>query len=167
MKMKPTITVADNGNLQIHIPMLIRRMRGRKTVIAPQALDGEITGAQEPVRSAILQALARAFSWADILESGQIKSISELARTPRRRWLVCGPHPQADDPGPRHRRSPDQRRGTQRALAGQTDPDLPGGLGRAAPSVRLCHRLTTGPETSSESRPSALAFLFWVAGNRS
>ena len=39
MKMKPTITVADNGNLQIHIPMLIRRMRGRKTVIAPQALD--------------------------------------------------------------------------------------------------------------------------------
>ena len=30
MKMKPTITVADNGNLQIHIPMLIRRMRGRK-----------------------------------------------------------------------------------------------------------------------------------------
>ncbi len=49
MKMKPTITVADNGNLQIHIPMLIRRMRGRKTVIAPQALDGEIPGAQEPV----------------------------------------------------------------------------------------------------------------------
>src|SRR5690625_99166 len=81
MKMKPTITVADNGNLQIHIPMLIRRMRGRKTVIAPQALDGEITGAQEPVQSAILQALARGFSWADILESGQIKSISELART--------------------------------------------------------------------------------------
>jgi len=53
MKIKPTITVADNGNLQIHIPMLIRRMRGRKTVIAPHALDGEITGAQEPVQSAI------------------------------------------------------------------------------------------------------------------
>ena len=69
MKMKPTITVADNGNLQIHIPMLIRRMRGRKTVIAPQALDGEITGAQEPVQSAILQALGRAFSWADIVEA--------------------------------------------------------------------------------------------------
>ena len=79
MKMKPTITVADNGNLQIHIPML--KDGGRKTVIAPQALDGEITGAQEPVQSAVLQALGRAFSWADILESGQIKSISELART--------------------------------------------------------------------------------------
>ena len=45
MKMKPTITVADNGNLQIHIPMMIRRMRGRKTVIAPQALDRDVPGA--------------------------------------------------------------------------------------------------------------------------
>lgn len=78
--MKPTITVADNGNLPILIPVLIRHMRGRKTFIAPQALDGEITGAQEPVQSAVLQALGRAFSWTGILESGQIKSISELGR---------------------------------------------------------------------------------------
>ena len=167
MKMKPTITVADNGNLQIHIPMLIWRMRGRKTVIAPQALDGEITGAQEPVQSAVLQALGRAFSWADILESGQIKSISELARTldvdssyvarilklttlapDIVEALINGEEPN----------------GLSLAKLTRT---FPGGLGRAAPSVRLCHRLTTGPETSSESRPSALAFLFWVAGNRS
>jgi hypothetical protein len=80
MKREPTITVADNGNLQIHIPMLIRRMRGRKQVIAPQALDGEIPEAAEPVQAAVVQALARAFSWAEILESGQVQSISELAR---------------------------------------------------------------------------------------
>ena len=79
MKRTPTITVAENGNLQIHIPMLIRRMQGRKTVIAPEALDGKIPGAREPVQTAIVQALARAFSWADILETGQVKSISELA----------------------------------------------------------------------------------------
>ena len=145
MKMKPTITVADNGNLQIHIPMLIRRMRGRKTVIAPQALDGDIPGAQEPVQSAVLQALARAFSWADILESGQIKSISELART-------------LDVDGSYVARI---LKLTTRALAGQADPDLSRGLGRAAPPVRLHHRLTTGPETTPESRPSASAFLLW------
>lgn len=81
MKRKPTITVADNGNLQIHIPMLIRRMRGRKQVIAPQALDGEIPKAAEPIQAAVVQALARAFSWAETLESGQVKSISELARS--------------------------------------------------------------------------------------
>jgi hypothetical protein len=80
MKAKPTITVAGNGNLQIHIPMIIRRMRGRKQVIAPQALDGEIPGAAQPIQAAVIQALARAFSWAEILETGQAKSISELAR---------------------------------------------------------------------------------------
>lgn len=79
MKMKPTITVADNGNLQIHIPMLIRRMRGRKTVIAPQALDGDIPGRRSrTVRRP--PGSGKGLSWADILESGQIKSISELAR---------------------------------------------------------------------------------------
>ena len=80
MKSRPTINVADNGNLQIHVPMIIRRMRGRKQVIAPQALDGEIPEAAEPVQAAVAQALARAFSWAEILESGQVQSISELAR---------------------------------------------------------------------------------------
>ena len=80
MKGQPTITVAGNGNLQVHIPMIIRRMRGRKQVIAPQALDGDNPQAAEPVQAAVIQALARAFSWAQILETGQVKSISELAR---------------------------------------------------------------------------------------
>ena len=79
MKSTPTINVAENGNLHIHIPMLIRRKQGRKTIIAPEALDGDIPGAAEPVQTAIVQALARAFSWADILESGKVGSISELA----------------------------------------------------------------------------------------
>lgn len=80
MKRKPTITVAVNGTLQIHIPMLIRRMRGRKQIISPKALDEEVPGAAEPVQVAVIQAMARAFSWAEILESGQIKSINELGR---------------------------------------------------------------------------------------
>lgn len=76
------------------------RTNGLTTVIAPQALDGEITGAQEPVQSAVLQALGRAFSWVDILESGQIRSISELARTLDVDGSYVPPHPQADDPAP-------------------------------------------------------------------
>ncbi len=80
MKSAPTITVSENGNLHIHIPMLIRRKQGRKIIIAPEALDGDIPGSPEPVQTAVVQALARAFSWADILESGHVRSISELAR---------------------------------------------------------------------------------------
>jgi hypothetical protein len=68
-----------NGNLKIHIPMLTRRMRGRKMVFAPNALDGEIPGAAVPGRAAVIQTLARAISWAEILETGQVKSISEIA----------------------------------------------------------------------------------------
>ena len=50
-------------------------------VFTPDTLDGENEGMPETVQTAIVQSLARAFSWADILESGEIKSISELART--------------------------------------------------------------------------------------
>jgi hypothetical protein len=79
-KIKPTIKLSDSGNLHIHIPMFIRRMRGRKMVFTPDTLDGENEGMPETVQTAIVQSLARAFSWADILESCEVKSISELAR---------------------------------------------------------------------------------------
>ena len=79
MSKQPTITVTETGNLHIHIPMLIRRMRGRKVIIAPKALDGDVPDSPGTVQTAIVQALARAFSWAEVIESGEVKSISELA----------------------------------------------------------------------------------------
>lgn len=79
MNTQPTITVTETGNLHIHIPMLIRRMRGRKIIIAPKALDGDVPDCPETVQTAIVQALARASSWAEALESGEVKSISDLA----------------------------------------------------------------------------------------
>jgi len=79
MSTQPTISVNETGNLHIHIPMTIRRMRGRKVIIAPKALDGDIPDSPGTVQTAIVQALARAFSWAEVLESGQVRSISDLA----------------------------------------------------------------------------------------
>ena len=79
MNKQPTITVTETGNLHIHIPMLIRRMRGRKVIIAPKALDGDVPDSPGTVQTAIVQALARASSWAEALESGEVKSISDLA----------------------------------------------------------------------------------------
>lgn len=76
---KPTITAGDSGNLTIHIPMLLRKMNGRKIIIVPNALDGSIPDAVEPVQTAIVQALARAFAWANLIENGQFASIGDLA----------------------------------------------------------------------------------------
>ena len=77
---KTTIKVSDNGNLQIHIPMFIRRMRGRKMIFTPETLDGENDQMPDVVQTAIVQSLARAYAWAELLECGDVKSICELAR---------------------------------------------------------------------------------------
>ena len=77
MTTQPTLTLTETGNLQIHIPMHIRRMRGRKMIFAPQALDGDVPDSPAEVQTAVVQALGRAFSWAD--ESGKFHSITDLA----------------------------------------------------------------------------------------
>ena len=80
MTPQPTLTLTETGNLQIHVPMRIRRMRGRKMIFAPQALDGDVPDGPSAVQAAVVQALGRAFSWAEAIESGEVHSISDLAR---------------------------------------------------------------------------------------
>lgn len=80
MNQQPTISVLENGNLHIHIPMKFRRIQGRKKIIMPAGLDGDIPDAPSTIQSAMAQALVRAFSWTEIIESGQVGSITELAR---------------------------------------------------------------------------------------
>ncbi|MEE9369145.1 MAG: hypothetical protein V3V05_09855 [Pontiella sp.] len=78
---KATITVNKNGNLHIHIPMFVKRSHGRKVIYTPQTLEGDNADMPDVVQSAVVQSLARAFSWAELLENGEIKSVSELARS--------------------------------------------------------------------------------------
>ena len=80
MNPKPTLTMTDTGNLQIHIPMRIRRMQGRKMILAPQALDGEVPDSPAEAQTAVVQALGRAFSWVHAIENGECHSITDLAR---------------------------------------------------------------------------------------
>ena len=81
MTPQPTLTLTGTGNLRIHIPMRIRRMRGRKMIFAPEALDGDVPDGPADVQAAVVQALGRASSWAEAIESGEVHSISDLART--------------------------------------------------------------------------------------
>ena len=79
MTSQPTLTLTETGNLRIHVPMRIRRMRGRKMIFAPQALDGEVPDSPSDVQAAVVQALGRAFSWAEAIENGKFRSITDLA----------------------------------------------------------------------------------------
>ncbi len=80
MNTQPTLALTETGNLRVHIPMHIRRMRGRKMIFAPEALDGEVPDSPSDVQAALVQALGRAFSWSDAMESGAFQSVSDLAR---------------------------------------------------------------------------------------
>ena len=79
MTAQPTLALTGTGNLRIHIPMHIRRMRGRKRIFAPQALDGEVPDSLPEVQSP-WQALGKAFSWSDAIENGEFGSVSDLAK---------------------------------------------------------------------------------------
>ncbi len=62
----------------LHVPFTIRKYGGRKQVITP---NGEPAAIEKPrVDSTLVKALARAFRWKKILESGQFTTITELAK---------------------------------------------------------------------------------------
>lgn len=67
----------DGRTLTVRVPFVVRKRSGRKLVVAP---DGASWAAPRPrVDSAMVKALARAFRWKRMLESGRFASLSELA----------------------------------------------------------------------------------------
>ena len=81
MNKKPTIT-RDGDCIVVHIPMTLKRRGGRKEIIVPQGLDGK-TSSKQAAQNAILVAIARAFRWKDLIESGRVKNLAEIARANR------------------------------------------------------------------------------------
>ena len=78
MSEKPKIRVDDDG-VVVHIPMKFKRRGGRKEIIVPQ---GCVSTAPEksPIQRPLVVALARAFRWQELLESGKVASIAALAK---------------------------------------------------------------------------------------
>ncbi len=63
--------------ISVHVPFEIRKYGGRKQVITP---NGTPTAIENPrIDSTLVKALARAFRWKRMLESGQFTTITELA----------------------------------------------------------------------------------------
>lgn len=76
MNQEPTLNFLPDGNLHIHIPMIVHRARGRKHIILPNSSDEENLFLKH---SAIIQGLARAHAWLKMLETGKVATISELS----------------------------------------------------------------------------------------
>jgi len=66
--------------LTIRVPLSLRRHGGRKLVIVPEG-DGVPVRSRATLDDTLLKALARAHRWKRMLESGQVRSLNELAET--------------------------------------------------------------------------------------
>jgi hypothetical protein len=70
---------ADISTVTVRVPMTIRRRGGRKLVIAPDGIEVLAVRVTRHVDNAMVKAIARAFRWRNMLESGQYQTIREIA----------------------------------------------------------------------------------------
>lgn len=68
--------VKDADGISVRIPMKMKRRGGRKEITVPTGLDGVIEAGQD---NAFAVAIARAYCWLELLESGKYGSIREMA----------------------------------------------------------------------------------------
>ena len=73
----PNVTASSDGRLTLSVPIQIKRRSGRKRVTLPSGAERPRDGDPTPLQLA----LARGHRWLAILESGEVKSLRELART--------------------------------------------------------------------------------------
>ena len=64
--------------LTVHIPLTVRRRGGRKVVIAPDGTEAPVI-ATARIDSTLVKALARAFRWRRMLETGVVSTVGEIA----------------------------------------------------------------------------------------
>jgi len=64
--------------LTVHVPLTVRRRGGRKVVIAPDGTEAPAVAAAQ-IDSTLVKALARAFRWRRMLESGVVSTVGEIA----------------------------------------------------------------------------------------
>ena len=68
---------ADGETITVHIPLTFRKRGGRKRVVTP---DGGTWAPRPRVDNAMVKALARAFRWRKILDTGVHATLDDLAR---------------------------------------------------------------------------------------
>lgn len=79
----------DAGTVTVHVPLAFRQRRGRKVLVAPDgAGQAALRAPQSPTRTRhevtpVLRALARAFRWRKLMESGAMANVADIAAAER------------------------------------------------------------------------------------
>ncbi len=68
----------DGDHILIKIAMDLKRRSGRKEIIVPEGLPGT-ESRKSPTQEPLVTALARAFHWQDLIDSGRYTSVTELS----------------------------------------------------------------------------------------
>jgi hypothetical protein len=68
---------ADGETITVHIPLTFRKRGGRKLVVTP---DGAAWAPRPRVDGAMVKALARAFRWRKLLDTGMYATLEDLAK---------------------------------------------------------------------------------------
>jgi hypothetical protein len=74
--MRATV-LADGETITVHIPLKFRKRGGRKWVVTP---DGAEWAPRPRVDNAMVKALARAFRWRKMLDTGAYATLEDLAK---------------------------------------------------------------------------------------
>ena len=69
----------DGRTITIRVPISIRRRGGRKLVLAPDGTNVPTSPVCRHVDNAMVKAIARAFRWREMLETGKHATIAEIA----------------------------------------------------------------------------------------
>lgn len=69
----------DGRTVTVRVPISIRRRGGRKLVLAPNGASLSTAPVYRRVDSAMVKAVARAFRWREMLESGNHATVREIA----------------------------------------------------------------------------------------
>jgi hypothetical protein len=78
MKPKPVVS-KDGKSVSVLVPLTFRQQGGRKLIVVPGGAEPSRPEPNSYERDAVVKALARAFRWSRLLESGDYASIRELA----------------------------------------------------------------------------------------
>ena len=79
MKPKPVVS-KDGSSVTVRVPLTFRQQGGRKLIVVPGGVEPLKPPANAYERDAMVKALARAFRWRRLLESGDYASIGDLAK---------------------------------------------------------------------------------------